>query len=148
MKKILNAFAASALILTLASCTSPEEVPFEVTNHYYVSNAIDSIEQKLFDNEKDFTETFGLAAVMEEGAPKTDIDFKKKFVVAVVLPETDKPTELTPLKLEKKGDKLTLTYEALRRESQSYTSRPCLLLTVDRQWMAKDVEVKEISKGS
>ena len=47
-----------------------------------------------------------------DGKP-TEIDFTKQFVLAIVLPVTNLATEITPDRLEEKGDTLLFT---LRRK--------------------------------
>jgi uncharacterized lipoprotein NlpE involved in copper resistance len=67
-----------------------------------------------------------------EGQP-TKIDFSKQYVMAILKPTTDLSTTLVPKALERnaKGN-LVLTYAYTTGEKQSYSTRPCFAIGVDK----------------
>lgn len=133
MKKIFSAILTIASI-TMMSCTSSDNsVSYTTADHYFVKNDAANVTSAIFDNDSTFHSVFGMAAVMGEGGQPTSIDFNKQFVIGVVLPETDQPTEITPTKLVKEGDKLQLTYKVERGEKATSTMVPCLVLVVDNK---------------
>ncbi|MBQ1760249.1 MAG: hypothetical protein IIZ94_11260, partial [Prevotella sp.] len=112
MKKVLLAFA---VLLGLVACTTNKatsaeksvvssEVPFTVAEHYFFNKGQDIPVNPKITSEELFKQLFGMATVMGENGKPTEIDFSKQFVLAVVLPVTDINTEITPVKVEEKGD--------------------------------------------
>ena len=84
-----------------------------------------------------------MGPVMGEDGRPTFVDFKEKFVIAVVPPRTDTDTELIPVSLVRKGDTLTFTYQEKTGAKVPYVMQPLLLVAVDRQYEAPNVVVKK-----
>lgn len=134
----------SLLLLLFSSCgvqkasSGVESVPFEIAGRYFKKNVSELLKSPLIRDGETFEKHFGAAAVMGKGGLPTEIDFSKEFVIAVVLPETDVATTLTPVDLKKnaKGE-LVLEYGVGRGKKQSYTTVPCLLLVVENKWLSK-----------
>ena len=80
---------------------------------------------------------------MGKGGEVTPIDFRRSFVIAKVLPVTDRDTELRPMKLAKTGHaELELTYRLKTGERRSYSMQPIFILIVDKRY--KNYAVKEV----
>lgn len=119
---------------TTATTADTTDVPFIIADHYFVNNDVKTLPQGIIDNEADFNRAFGMAAVM--GGLPTPVDFKKQFVIAATVPETDIHTVITPAGLKRDSKGLTLNYHVERGGKQSYTMQPLLMIVVDRRYMA------------
>ena len=121
MKKILFAFAA---MITLAACGNKQavapaegdeasnEVAFEVAKNYFFKNDQEIPASPKITTAEEFGKLFGMATTMGKDGKPTEIDFTKQFVLAIVLSVTNLATEITPNRLEKKGDTLFYYYYA------------------------------------
>ncbi|MCR5180385.1 MAG: pyridoxamine 5'-phosphate oxidase family protein [Bacteroidaceae bacterium] len=151
MKQMLFAFAA----LVFAACggqqsTVPaseepvsagerQEVTFEVARNYFFNNDQQLPLDPRITTAESFNQLFGMATTMGEEGNPTEIDFDKQFVVAVVLPQTDVQTEITPVKVESQGEKLYYSFDITTGEKQSFTTRPMALIILDKQYEGKEV---------
>ena len=148
LRRILCTFA---ILLTLVACTTkqaettvgdteiPSEVAFEVARNYFFKNNQEIPASPKITSEEVFHQLFGMATTMGKDGKPTAIDFTRQFVLAIVLPVTDTETEITPVKVEAKGDSLFYTYEVKSGEKQSYSIQPISLIILN-----KELENKEI----
>ena len=147
MKKVLLAFA---VLLGLVACTTNKatsaeksvvssEVPFTVAEHYFFNKGQDIPVNPKITSEELFKQLFGMATVMGENGKPTEIDFSKQFVLAVVLPVTDINTEITPVKVEEKGDTLFYHYDVKTGEKQSFSIQPLSIIILDKKYENKDI---------
>ena len=121
MKKIMMLLCAVCLLI---GCTSSQKaVKYQVAkNYFFVNNSPYSGLLKIT-TEQELGKYFGMAATMGKDGQPTEIDFKKQFLIAKILPET-----------------LHVKYNIQRGEKQSYTMQPFSLLIVDRQYMDKELK--------
>ena len=147
MKKVLLAFA---VLLGLVACTANKatsaeksvvssEVPFTVAEHYFFNKGQDIPVNPKITSEELFKQLFGMATVMGENGKPTKIDFSKQFVLAVVLPVTDINTEITPVKVEEKGDTLFYHYDVKTGEKQSFSIQPLSIIILDKKYENKEI---------
>ena len=148
MKKILFVFAA---MITLAACGNKQvvapaegdgasnEVAFEVAKNYFFKNGQEIPSSPKITTAEEFGKLFGMATTMGEDGKPTPIDFTKQFVLAIVLPVTNLGTEITPDRLEEKGDTLFYFYDAKVGEAQSYSTQPISLVILDKKYIDKEV---------
>ena len=147
MKKVLLAFA---VLLGLVACTANKatsaeksvvssEVPFTVAEHYFFNKGQDIPVNPKITSEELFKQLFGMATVMGENGKPTEIDFSKQFVLAVVLPVTDIDTEITPVKVEEKGDTLFYHYDVKTGEKQSFSIQPLSIIILDKKYENKEI---------
>ncbi len=147
MKKVLLAFA---VLLGLVACTTNKatsaeksvvssEVPFTVAEHYFFNKGQDILVNPKITSEELFKQLFGMATVMGENGKPTEIDFSKQFVLAVVLPVTDINTEITPVKVEEKGDTLFYHYDVKTGEKQSFSIQPLSIIILDKKYENKEI---------
>lgn len=147
MKKVLLAFA---VLLGLVACTANKatsaeksvvssEVPFTVADHYFFNKGQDIPVNPKITSEELFKQLFGMATVMGENGKPTKIDFSKQFVLAVVLPVTDIDTEITPVKVEEKGDTLFYHYDVKTGEKQSFSIQPLSIIILDKKYENKEI---------
>lgn len=108
-------------------------VDFTLANNYFVKNAVKKLENPKIETQEQFDEIFGTAAHMGNHGKPTVIDFSKQNVLAVVLPGTDRQTEIYPISLQKdeKGE-ILLTYEVKVGQKQTYTIRPNFAVIIDK----------------
>jgi rhodanese-related sulfurtransferase len=119
-----------------------QEIRYTLANGYFFRNdAVIDILPHSITSEEELLNYFGYAAVMGAGGQPTTIDFEKSMVIPVVLPSTDKDTDIQILSLLKTGDKqLQLQFHVERgNESRSYTIIPCKLLVVDAAYRDYDI---------
>jgi len=149
MKKVLFAFAA---LLVLAACGNEQtsssqaagtqvsnEVAFETAKNYFFNNGQEIPADPKITKAADFEKLFGMATTMGADGKPSEIDFNKQFVLAVVLPVTDVETEITPIKVEEKGDSLFYTYRTKTGEKQSFSTQPLSIIILDKQYADKEV---------
>ena len=74
----------------------------------------------------------------KDGQP-TAIDFDKQFVLAIVLPVTDMSTQIMPLKVEAKSNKLFYYYEVKAGEQLSFSIQPVSIIILDKQYENHEV---------
>ena len=79
-----------------------------------------------------FGAVFGAAAVMGRNGQPTSIDFRHQFVIAVILPETSRQTQIETVMVNRVGDRLYYSYIIREGHMTSYTTRPFAAVVVDR----------------
>lgn len=128
----------------LLSCQSNEtEIPFKIAKNYFVKNSIENLDNPEIADAEEFERTFGMATIMGEDGRPTSIDFSNEFVIAVVLPETNKDIKLEAKKLtQDKNGNLTFTYSKEEGEELSHTIKPSLIIVANKQHDGK-VKIKE-----
>lgn len=125
------------------SNTSETNVVYTKLNNYFVKNTVTQLEQSKIESEEQFNQVFGMAPVMGNNGKPTWVDFSSQFVIAVVLPETDIETELTPVSLQKnEAGELVFTYKVSMGTKQTFTTRPFLAIAVAKD-QTGTVVVKE-----
>ena len=134
-------FLAAAMVLAF-SCTSSEDVPYEVVKNYFFRNDAEIPASPLITTQEQFDSLFGAAAFMGKDGQPTHVDFDRQSVIAVVFPETDIETTLRPLSLTRSGGSLTFTYGKEENDKLSYTIRPVLLVATDKAEGAESVVLK------
>lgn len=148
MKKTLQlALLAIAAALSLSSCDmnfyGGTPTAYGQLDNYYVIN--DYYNQYYYDNNAskliitdayEFQRVFGQAATMggysNYGVP-TNVNFNHEFVIAVILPVTNRYTEIEPVSVNRQGNKLYFTYKVYRGSTQSYYVQPFTAVVVDKR---------------
>ncbi len=148
-------FIAMAVLVLLTGCgakksvtatengTAIEEVKFEQAFRYFLKNG-ETCENPKITTQEEFSKKFGMATVMGKNGQPTIVDFDKQFVIAVTYPETNNEVRMSPISLQRnaKGD-LTFIYEALKVRELKYTTKPCLIIIVDKKDNTGEVFLKE-----
>lgn len=137
MKKTLFlSFAVTIMTMVISSCAvNFQGVTANYTrmNNYYVNNHMKNGTLKLvIHNQQEFESVFGQAAVMGRNGQPTSIDFSHQFVIAVILPETDRQTIIETVMLKRLGDRLYYSYIIEEGHRTSYNIRPFTAVIVDR----------------
>ena len=121
-------------------------MPYEVLDNYYVRNDIDctSLQRLIIDNERDFNEYFGAAALM--GGMPTDINWKRQYVIAVLLPQTNRPTMVTPMEVKQNGNSVIFKYRVNRGNKSSYTLVPFAAIALNRPENPEELQIFFVEK--
>lgn len=135
MKKALF-LSLAAVTLLLSSCAvnlSGVTANYNRMYNYYVNNYFNNGTHKLvIHNQQDFDAVFGVGAVMGHNGQPTKINFSRQFVIAVILPETNRQTTIETAMLKRVGDRLYFSYIIEEGHATSYTMRPFTAVVVDR----------------
>ncbi len=117
-----------------------KDLTFTLAKNYFVKNTVKKLDDPKIETLEKFNEIFGMAATMSKDGKPTAIDFSKQFVIAVVKPETDFETSLTPIRIQKyKGDEIELTYKTIVGPKQTFTTRPNMIVIVNKSENGKVV---------
>ena len=121
----------------------PFSVPYTLARNYYRRN--DDVEDVMplkITSEEELLKFFGYAAIMGRDGEPTRIDFEKSFVIPIILPQTNRETEIVIDGLyHKRPESLTLAFETVQGEEVlSYTMSPFELLIVDRTYCDCQIE--------
>jgi hypothetical protein len=121
-----------------------DSIPYTIAQNYFVKNTVEAIENPKIETEAAFNSYFGLATTMGNNGKPTVVDFTKEFAIAIVLPKTDNATTIQPVALKKDANhSLVFEYKVAVGDKQSYTSRPFLLVLVDKK-MDGELSLKRI----
>ena len=147
MKHLTIALAVGALLLLLYSnCSFLDKmyaaqkiddvatpVPYTTLDNYFVRNDVDCSKQQrlIFDNQRDFEGYFGMAATM--GGLPTEINWNKQYVVALVLPETNRATSVEPVSVKVANDNIMVfSYHVKKGDKMSHKMVPFTAVAVDK----------------
>lgn len=156
MKRIILIAALAAVALLCCQCTTSKElrqarkdaqsVPYTVLQNYYVRNDVDAsrLQRLIIDNERDFNAYFGPAAVM--GGMPTDINWKTQFVIAVVLPETERTINVIPKDVKQSPGNVIFEYALNKGHKTGYRQVPFSAVAVNRAADAQNLQVFFIEK--
>jgi len=149
---ILSTLAVIAtVVLSACSAINPVgkvakdayDIPYTVLDNYFVRNDVDvSKQQKLIlTNQADFDSFFGMAATMGYNGTPTDVNFKTQYVVAIILPETDRSTTVTPTRVRQNGNAIIVDYKVTKGDRNSYTLVPFGAVVLDKPATDQQMEV-------
>ncbi len=126
----------AAMAIILSSCAvnfNGVTANYTPMNNYYVNNNFANGTHRLvIHNQQEFNSVFGTAAVMGHNGHPTAINFSRQFVAAVILPETDRQTDIETVMIKRDGDRLYYSYIVREGHRTSYTIRPFVAAVVDR----------------
>ena len=136
---VLVIIGAWMLIAHMFKKPSETQVPFVVAHSYFVRNDVTEPIPVKIGSQDEFERYFGMAAFMGKDGQPTAIDFDKQFVLAIVLPVTDMSTQIMPLKVEAKGNRLFYYYEVKTGEQLSFSIQPVSIIILDKQYENHEV---------
>lgn len=153
MKKIISGLAVLCILVSAAcntagspskaettadSATIPDgfHVPFTTAVNYFVRNDYkeDQLTNYRISTRQQFDSIFGAAATMGAEGKPTAIDFTKQDAIAVINPVSDSAVSLQNPLLEQEGGYIALSYDEVKGGKQSFTTRPFLLLLIDKKY--------------
>lgn len=135
-KTFLLSFVSLTMMALMSSCAVNLDgvtANYSRINNYYINNHLSNGTHKLvIQNQQEFESVFGEGAVMGRNGQPTRIDFSRQFVVAVILPETNRQTTIETALVRRLGDRLYFSYIIEEGHATSYTMRPYTAVVVDR----------------
>ncbi len=112
-------------------------IPFVNANNYFVKNTFKDgdLKSPKITTQEEFDKVFGAATVMGDNGKPTQIDFANQYVVTYIHKETDLTTTLSVESFVKneKGE-LVFNYKVTEGEKQSFTTKPVLIIVVDKKY--------------
>lgn len=141
MKRLLSIALCISALLLLSQCSISRKVAakaypigFSELHNYYVLNTHKpkKIERKIITSEEEFYSIFGEAAVMGTNGNPTPVNFKTQFVLAVILPETNRVVNMYPESVLENGNAVIFNYIVNKGEKTSYTMVPFTAIALDR----------------
>jgi len=132
-KRVANVEKPNAIAVENRKETKMTGIAFTVAKNYFVRNDAGKVHNPKIETAEEFRQIFGMAATMGKNGRPTTIDFTRQYVIAVLLPETNRTTTIDPVSLRKDAmGEIVLTYKIVVGQEQSYTIIPNLIIVVDR----------------
>lgn len=155
MTKLAIILSLTLVALFCCQCATSEyarakkgakDIPYVALDNYYVRNDVDCSKQQrlVFDNERDFNAVFGQAAVM--GSLPTDINWKKQYVVALILPETNRTTNVMIKQVKQSSGNVIFKYQLNRGLKTGYRQVPFAAIALNRAEDPQQLQVFFIEK--
>lgn len=120
------------------------QVPYRILDRYFVNSTFQDKGLVRFDSEAQFESAFSPASVMGPNGVPEKIDFKTEFAFSIIMPETNKATQIIPISLNRTQDgKLLFTYKIQTGNSQSFTIKPHLTVIVENQYEGEVITRRE-----
>ena len=121
-----------------------QKVDYKEAHNYFLNQGQERAVGSKITTQKDFDRCFGMAAFMGKGGNPTTINFKKEFVIPIILDETDKDTDILDVSLEGNERELKLTYRVKEGKQQSFFMQPIKLLIVNNAYRQAQVTVDKL----
>ena len=122
-------------------------VPYTTLENYFVRNDVDCSKQQrlIIDNQRDFEGYFGMAATM--GGLPTEVNWNKQYVVALILPETNRATSITPVNVKVANDDIMVfSYHVKKGDKMSHKMVPFTAVAIDKPDNATQMTVFYLEK--
>lgn len=138
MKQVVLALITVAMLVGCSPLSKIEKEGYpinytELANYYALNNVDVSKTQRLVINsQQTFEAYFGEAAVMGRNGQPTMVNFKTQYVLAVVLPETDRQTEVIPGEVVQNGNTIVMNYRVNKGAKTTYRMVPFAAIAIDK----------------
>lgn len=149
IRKLLSILMLAAVAMLGMQCSTVSKLEKEAyqvrylpLNNYFVRNNIEAtkLQKLIITNETDFRSFFGEAAVMGRNGHPTPVNFKTEYVLAVILPETDRSTDVTVLDVLQNGNSVIFNYHVERGEKNSYRLVPFAAVSLPKPRTTQNME--------
>ena len=149
IRKLLSILMLAAVAMLGMQCSMVSKLEKEAyqvrylpLNNYFVRNDIEAtkLQKLIITNETDFRSFFGEAAVMGRNGHPTPVNFKTEYVLAVILPETDRSTDVTVLDVLQNGNSVIFNYHVERGEKNSYRLVPFAAVSLPKPRTTQNME--------
>lgn len=149
IRKLLSIMMLAAVAMLGMQCSTVSKLEKEAyqvrylpLNNYFVRNDIEAtkLQKLIITNETDFRSFFGEAAVMGRNGHPTPVNFKTEYVLAVILPETDRSTDVTVLDVLQNGNSVIFNYHVERGEKNSYRLVPFAAVSLPKPRTTQNME--------
>ncbi len=108
-------------------------IPFKIAENYFINNTVNEKIPVKIGEEKIFNKFFGKATHIGNTGKPTPIDFSNEYVIVVELEETNKSSELTPVRFYKNKDNLVLNYKVDEGQDLGFIVRPFMIIVIKKQ---------------
>lgn len=140
---VLAVLVAAMSIMPQQMAAAIRQVKTIELKNYFHNSGTPLPSSPLVTTQADFDHLFSPAAVMGNDGEPTAVNFRKQAVLAIVLPVTNRCTEISAVTVtEVAKNRLRLAYTVHYGERQSYTTQPIRLLAVDGRYRKATVDVK------
>ena len=117
----------------------------ELQNYLVKSHMVTKKTQNvIIDNEEQFNKYFEEAIVMGRNGQAPQVDFKTQYVLAVILPRTNRATAVIPGEISQVGNTVFFNYRVRKGNKQEYTVVPFTAVIIDKP--AVDTQMEFIFK--
>lgn len=149
IRKLLSILMLAAVAMLGMQCSTVSKLEKEAyqvrylpLSNYFVRNDIEAtkLQKLIITNETDFRSFFGEAAVMGRNGHPTPVNFKTEYVLAVILPETDRSTDVTVLDVLQNGNSVIFNYHVERGEKNSYRLVPFAAVSLPKPRTTQNME--------
>lgn len=149
IRKLLSILMLAAVAMLGMQCSTVSKLEKEAyqvrylpLNNYFVRNDIEAtkLQKLIITNETDFRSFFGEAALMGRNGHPTPVNFKTEYVLAVILPETDRSTDVTVLDVLQNGNSVIFNYHVERGEKNSYRLVPFAAVSLPKPRTTQNME--------
>lgn len=143
----LKFFAAVMMLLaTVATAEAAKKdggtVAYTVLRNYFHNNDAPMPQSPLITTQKEFDAQFGMAAFMGKDGQPTPVNFRRQAVLAIVLPVTDKATDIDSVSVTVTGkNELTLAYTVHEGVERSFSIQPIQLMAIDKRYRGYNVNL-------
>ena len=160
MKHLTIAIILGALLLLCCNCSFMDKmyaaqkidqvatpIKYTTLENYFVRNDVDCSKQQrlIINNKAEFEKYFGMAAHM--GGLPTEVNWNKQFVVALVLPETNRATSVEPVSVKVANDNIVVfSYRVKKGDKISYKMVPFTAVAIDKPDQATQMTVFYLEK--
>lgn len=148
-KSIFSSCVVALMVFMLTACAvnfNGIMANYTGMNNYFVRNDFkDGTHRLVIHNQQDFDAVFGAGAVMGVNGEPTRIDWRRQFVVAIILPMTNYQTEVENVMLNRDNNRLIYSYIVHRGHKTSYNIRPFAAVVVDRS-EPSDVTFQQVTQ--
>ena len=122
-------------------------IPFTTLENYFVRNDVDCSKQQrlIINNKADFEKYFGMAAYM--GGMPTEVNWNKQFVIALVMPETNRATSIYPVAVKTTDNNcLVFSYQVKKGDKLSHTMVPFTAVAVNKPETKQEMQIFFLEK--
>ncbi|MBO7609059.1 MAG: hypothetical protein J6S96_02500 [Muribaculaceae bacterium] len=149
MKRLAYILAVIVATAICVQCNSLKKIeakayPINYTelNNYYVRSGVVSkkIQRVVFDNETEFQQYFSEAAVMGRNDQPTPVNFKTQYVLAIILPVTDKDTQVIPAEISQVDNTVIVNYRVKKGKKLGYNIIPYTAVAIDKPEVDLEIE--------
>lgn len=105
----------------------------ELQNYFVQKEAISKqIQRVIIDNEQQFEHYFGEADMMARNGQYTQVNFKTQYVLAVILPVTNRATIVIPAEISQVDDTVIFNYRVRKGNKQDRNVVPFAAVVIDK----------------
>lgn len=129
--------------ITVRKDNTIRKISFRMLENHFVKNTVTTLDNPKIESENEFNQIYGKATILGKEGQPTIIDFKKEFLIVVILPETYFQTAFGEIGVEKdKYNRLIISYKVQKGTKQTYSSRPSFAVIINKSEKGQ-IHIKE-----